>query len=485
MPDITSPEMQERFVRLAQQMERIARDVPQAGSRFLRRCDELLQLARIGEPVPNHLERLIDIRAVVHLWATSDVFRTRQPTSAAFFKVFEGIAPQASRISLLAMVSLFFEKYDLLGDGLADFRAYLFRQIVQSKSRQIPAQIKAFVSAAKTLLGSTAPQVLCGYALQNGLPLDVVLDRSGVPKGKENRFSSVCQNYYYIDTLKRLGVGEDSPVFFEVVKPSNATMPYEDGLLLGHKVIVILLDKCMATNTALPEIWRDVILEIAGDPRVPVGSRNYRLWWNEVGVKRTQWTIQWLSQLDLGIFFEVLKEYAETSGRDDLKRMFPARERFLLGLYELGLIQGSRLFLGGQAISFLKSRIEKKALPCYATLSDSNKAVIYLNLGNVHMIEGTHSFPLLLLDRLPSDTPILSYDKSYFHIDDLNRKLLGRHELMVARGEAKIGHTRLVHYPASWQGNALSALKKYGLDIHPSRVLDRDSYYSFREHTTR
>ena len=479
LPEMDFPKMQAQFKKATMKLVKLSRDVPLAGSRFKKRCHELSIYAQRGE-VARHLERFIDIRVVVHLWANNKIFREAHPPSSAFFKAFNDIAPHASRLSLQAMVALFFDKYDLLGEkGLTEFRSYLAKQVDQSNARKPPLSLKAFATSAKTLLTPTAPQDLCKYAIDNNRPLDVVLEQMGVPRGKENRFNFVCQNIYYIHTLEQLQLGQDSPVFAELVKPINARMPHE-GAMLGHAVIKILIDKCMEAKEALPTNWRDIILEIASDPRVPVGSTIFRQWWNEIGQKRTLWMIQWLSQLDLKIFFEVLKEYADNSGKEDLQRMFPARERFLLGLYDLGLIKGSRLFLGYQASSFLKSRIEKKALPHYAELSDGNKAIIYLDLGKVHMVEGTHSFPLLLFDKLPPESNILSYDKKYFPIDSLNKKLILRHEIMLMRGDANIVHSRIVHSPTTWQAKALSYLKKYGLDIHPSRVLDRDSYNIYR-----
>jgi hypothetical protein len=455
-------------------MNRLSADAGSSSRGFQSKVRYFKSLSDDGEYVDNHIKSLTDIRAVIHLWATDSEFLTDQPLSDSFFKQFKIVSPLASRLGLLALVSLYFDKYDLLDDGIKSLRAYLLEQFNNRNGRPIPPRLRRFSEHAGLLLDSYAPKRLVEYGIDKNLSLQTMVSRFGISHGKNNRFHSICQNLYYIESLRDLEVGDDTPIFAEIVSPKVYGAAYDEHHLLGHEVLQILIDKCI-TAGELPDNWRDVLLSIAKDPRVPTGNRDYRRWWAIVGTERTEWVRQQLSGFDLKVFLEVLEDYAKNSGKDDIRRMFPARKRFLEGLFEMGLVEHSRLFLGNAAINFLRQNYHEDTLPHYARQSDSATAIIYLNLGSVHMVEGSHSFPLILLDNIPEESKILSYDQSYFSRDDLNRRLIHAH---VGTG---MPHDKITHHPnLTWQHKALLALrKKYGLSIGPGDVLTRSDYHDF------
>ncbi|MBI9113238.1 EH signature domain-containing protein [Maridesulfovibrio ferrireducens] len=256
--------------------------------------------------------------------------------------------------------------------------------------------------------------------------------------------------------------------------------PFDDGNMLGHQVLQILIDKGMKGGERLPENWLEVVLSIAQDPRVPTGNSSFRKWWSVMGPQRTDWIRNQLSSLDLKVFLDVLEDYAESSGKDDIKRMFPARKKFLEGLFDLKMVVNSRLFLGGEAVSFLKRSYNDKSLPHYAKQSDSDKAIIYLNLGNLHMIEGTHSFPLIMMDDLPPSSNVMSYEHDWFSKDDLNRRLLVAHDELRVKKTSMLPNDYIRHYPnLTWQHKALMAMKKYGVHVNPGNVLTRLDHNDF------
>jgi hypothetical protein len=480
LPNIMSAESVDFYKNETERIAKITKNAGRTSLGFEKRVERLRGLSVVGEDVSDHINSLADIRAVAYLWDTDEQFLTGHPISGHIIKKIYSIAPIATRLSLSYMTSLYFNRYDLLGDGLQHLRKYLDKQFAERNGKPLPASLKRFSKQALLLLHKDAPKKVVASAIKDGLELTTILKKCGVPHGVHNRFSTICQTLYYVNTLKKLKVGEGSPVLSEIQRSDIAETPYSKAKLVGHLAIEILIDKCIDAEKDLPDTWRDVILSIGKDPRVPKSNPAFRKWWSVIGSDRTRWMRQWLSRLDLKVFLDVLEDYANTSGKDELQRMFPARKRFLLGLFDRKIVQQSRLYLGSRAIAFLTKRYKKDTLPYFAKQSENDKAVIYLDLGKVHMIEGTHSFPLLLMDVIPKKSNILSYDLKYFDVRELNQNLIQNHEEMKKKKAADFEHERIIHHPnLHWQAKAIKALKKYGIYVNPGDVLTREDHKEF------
>lgn len=479
LPRIVSPYSIAYYERVVKKMKRLSADAGSSSRGFQERVQQFKLMSEQGQDVATHIHSLVDIRAVIHLWSNDSEFLSDQPLMNSVFDQFRNVSSFASRLGLLGLVSLYFDKYDLLNDGITVLRDYLLEQFHSPNRRPVPPRLQRFSDHIGLLLDPYAPKRLVDFGIKKELPLQTIVQRCGIPNGKSNRFHYICQNLYYVESLKELVVGEDTPIFAEIMNPKVYGAAYNEKQLLGHMVLQILLDKCIKAGE-LPDNWRDVILSIAKDPRVPTGNKHFRQWWAITGAERTEWMRQQLSGFDLKVFLEILEDYAKNSGKDDLRRMFPARKRFLEGLFEMGLVEHSRLFLGNAAINFLRQNYHEDVLPHYAQQSDSAKAIIHLDLGTVHLIEGSHVFPIILLDRIPSDSKIQSYEEDFFIISKLNRSLRQQHDReRIRNGGVEndyIKHSRNLN----WQFQVLKAMReKYNLVIHPSDVLTERDYKAF------
>ena len=72
-------------------------------------------------------------------------------------------------------------------------------------------------------------------------------------------------------------------------------------------------------------------------------------------------------------------------------------------------ISDSRLFVSRNAERFLRRNFKKEELPVFGRLSDANKCIIYLRIGDAHIIEGSHSFYLWVYDKLPENQRVTKY----------------------------------------------------------------------------
>ncbi len=479
LPCISSTSECQRFTELTQRTRKIAKDGGTSMRGFKIRVQRLLALMRADEDVAEHLEKLADIRPLIHLWQTNSVFRWKQPVSAEMLRAFNLLTPVIGTLAMAQLMRLYFDKYDQLEEGLEPLRKFLKKQVTRRNGRPLAGDLKKLTGHQLVVLHRNAPHELVKFCIKNEYPLDQGISQMGIPRGDKNRFVSVCEGIYYLESLKKLSHGQDSDIFPELTRNKVHSLPYEDRRL-GHAAVEILIDKCLASNSELPDNWRDIILSIAGDPRVPHSHKNFIKWWSVLNHERTQWMQQWLSKIDLELFLAILNEYAKNSGNDAIVRMFPARARFLEGLHKAGLIKSSRLFLGNAAAGFLQSRFVNKTLPSYAALMTAAKAIVYFKVDNIHCIDGTHSFPLLMFEELPPKTPIGDYSSNAFSERDLNQRIIESHQKIRNQGKAKKDHVRIVHHPnIGWQFKAIQAFRDFGINVDPAAVLTRQDFNDY------
>jgi hypothetical protein len=483
IPDISlccissTPECQ-LFSELTRRARTIAKDGGTSMQGFQMRVKHLLGLVHNGKDVAEYIKKIADIRPVINLWQTNPVFRKKQPVSIKVLQSFEQLSPTLGTLSLVQLMRLYFDKYDLLENGKEPLREFLQKQIARRNGSPLIGDLKKLAAHQSVVLHRTATNELVKFCLQKKYPLIKVISQMGIPFGDENRFISICESLYYIESIKKLSIGETSEVFSELTQNKVHTMPYEDRMI-GHAAIEILIDKCLYSKSDLPDNWRDIILSIAGDPRVPHSHQNFIKWWSVINYDRTQWMQQWLSKIDLELFLVILNEYAKNSG-NDIERMFPARARFLEGLHKARFIKSSRLFLGDSASDFLKKHFIGRTLPSYAALNTSSKAIVYFKVDNIHCIDGTHSFPLLMFEKLPKETPIGDYHNVIFSEKSLNQLIIEGYEKLRLQGLAKKDYVRIIHHPnLGWQYKAIKAFREFGIKVDPANVLTRHDFNNY------
>ncbi|MBY5990509.1 EH signature domain-containing protein [Ferrimonas balearica] len=309
-------------------------------------------------------------------------------------------------------------------------------------------------------LSDDAPHLLAKEARDNELSLPEQLKQMGLERLQTGRLHSIAQNIYYLESLKSLEPNEESPLLGQLVVPEVYESPFTPEVPLGVEVMRILIER-VPENGELGDSWRAVINAIGGDPRIPDGSKTYRRWWRPLGPELIEKARGWFSRMDLKIFLRVIEEHGRASHDPALQRMFPARKRFLEGLFDHGFVKGSRLYLSRGAARYVRHHINKEDLPAYSTVADQDKSIIYLNLGDVHLVEGSHNCKLWLHRKLPHNNVLNNYSVSIPSYYDLTRG--------IASGQ----HTAITHTPNRWITNAISAMQSYGIAVMAEHVMDK------------
>jgi len=431
------------------------------------------------EDINREIIKPIHVRAVTHLLLTSDKFRKKVPISQRLLTTLEKPLGRLTNLTLLSLVRLWFEHFDKLcsPDVLKVFGKFLSERIESRVAKHnCSPEMKNLHEYAELIFKSDGPARLIN-SLSQSEALDEIFNKPGLQGYESGRFQNICRMLYYIETLSRIPVGTNHSVLAEVKKREVYEAPFDDKLLIGHRILSILIDRSPEEDVS--DCWQDVILAIAGDPRVPKASPKYQKWWAFLTQQQISKVYGWLSKVDLQLFLAALEEHGKSSGNFDLQRMFPSRKKFLEGLIKQGLVKRSRLFIGSKADMFLKQIYKNKELPSYARALDTYRSMIYLQVGNCHFIEGSHSFKLWIFSKIPEDSKIFNYTKREFTVWELSTSLVSDC-LKIYKSEFK--YTDIVHSPLNfrWQHKAIEFLKENGEVLDLEDIFTTQEYRSYK-----
>lgn len=339
------------------------------------------------------LKRRLTARALTWLWLNDEVMASRLLNPRLLEVLLEAQQPRLTRITLQQLAQLYFRRFDRLDDreGLRELlEQTLQQQLEKMPERKIQGAVPDPLMTLKSegwLLGIEGPSKLASKVREDGRELGETLSSLGLQGFDDGRYGDICRAHFYLETLRHLPLGEWDPVMDELLKPSVSKAPFEGGKRIGHVALEILIDRIGQEPS---DAWQNFILNLAGDPRIASTASNYREWWLPLGEARIQRVRGWLSKEDLRLFLQAVEQFGIETQNDDLQRMFPARKLFLEGLFKLKLIRNTRLLLGGKAQLSVKRILGKDVKTSFARMDGTmnDKAVIYLDCGDFHLVEG-------------------------------------------------------------------------------------------------
>ncbi|GIU15823.1 MULTISPECIES: EH signature domain-containing protein [unclassified Shewanella] len=377
----------------------------------------------------------------------------------------DSIQVKPSALITTAMTNLFLQRFDQLTDveTLGDWLI---------KARELRKQSER---SDKHIFSIEGPKWLANSAIKQQDDLNSILKDNRLEQYTSGKFLSDAHSIYFVKQLQKIPVNQPHKILDEVIKKDVFTAKYDRTMQVGHKVLEILIDR--ANTQELDKSWEQVILTIAGDPRVASNSAKYQQWWNKLGKSRIQKVIGWLSRLDLKLFLEVLEDFSKTSGNTELIRMYPSRKNFLEGVFEKDLVENSRLYLSRQAERYLKLHYKKDELPNYSVVSDQDKSIIYLKLKNAHVIEGSHSCYLWIYPNLHEDALVFNYNRTTPSYSELTNGLAAKMAIKGCRPSARIQHNPTNF---NWQYQGVEALKSLGMNVTGLDVLSTEDYKRYK-----
>lgn len=421
------------------------------------------------EALVQALNSRVSIRAFADLLCDNDEFRSVVLFDARLITEIRQSSERLGLLPLLKLVSVYFREYDDLPQTTgSSLRRFLNEELSKRESDGLRGALGRMVTHRDVLLSGPSHMKVAERALNTDEQLTDVLDFFGVAEIR-GRYHQRCQQTYFLETLRQINVGEDHIVLSELSERQVFESSWEDDRRLGHEIIEILIER--TGSRELSDAWRDLILRIAGDPRVPSSSTRYQNWWAHIRPAFIVKMKGWLSRLDLSLFLETLRASAVSSGDSTKLRMFESRKKFMEGLLDQGLVEESRLFLCWNDEQYLKRQYRRESeLPSFAKIVDSsNTSVIYLRVAGFHMVEGSHNFKLKIMDELPEGFELTDYSKTRYNDYSLRRRISDQYYLQFPDriGYRRACFTEIVHNGA-WEQKAIGFFRANHITVKSS-----------------
>jgi len=443
---------------------------------FLKSTRAIFAKAKEGKSseIPDLIRKPVDVRALTTLWL-SDLFFNNCSVTEELLNALYKPRPALSKLVIQQLLRLFFNRFDEVGD-LDALILCLHAELSRNARKLNKSDLAKLIKNRTKIISIDGPAWIAKQAIKKQTDLDNFIDEIGLNSFINTRFYSLCQNHYYLEQLRSIEPGVKHAILEEIVKPAVYESPYNQTEMLGHEILRILIDR--SPKEGVDEQWQGIILTIAGDPRISKTAPKYQLWWTALNTEQIQKVRGWLSRFDLLLFLKVLEDYGSVSGKSDMSRMFPARKKFLEGLFEMGLVEDSRLFINYKAESYLRNNYKISELPVYANVKDASRSMIYLRVAGKHMIEGTHNFKLWLYDDLPPRSAIFDYSKDTFNHYELSSHLEG-HFYKFFKDVNKKTPVSIPHN-GDWQHKAIDAFESFGVRVNPEKVLTEQNYLIYK-----
>ncbi|WP_177186081.1 EH signature domain-containing protein [Marinobacter segnicrescens] len=448
------------------------------GSAFDSMCERITKAIRRGDfnDIYDVLEKRIGGRALTWLWCNDSEIRQLSCRASVLRTLVDLQKPRLTRTTFLQLCRLYFQEFDQL-ESLEEGLFGNLESVLGNQSQKMPRYKNVQVSKDPIvsiqenidwILGINGPARLSQLARDNGEELEQKFSVLGLVGYDDGRYGDLCRAHYYLETLKDIEVGHWDPIFDELLKPSVNRAPFGDGKRIGHVALEVIIDRA---GREVSEDWQDFVLGIAGDPRIKSSAASYQEWWKPLGNARVEKVRGWLSREDLKLFLQALEQYGIESRKADLQRMFPARRRFLEGLYNQNLIRNTRLMLGRAAEEVVKRLLGDDIKTNFATLDGvlSDKAIIYVDCGDFYLVEGSHNFKIWVY-LAPPGKIVPSYDFSSFTHGELTHLTPAQYRAMYDLPLEAVTHNR------SWQSKVINFLSEHGIELDIESLLSPEDY---------
>jgi len=101
----------------------------------------------------------------------------------------------------------------------------------------------------------------------------------------------------------------------------------------------------------------------------------------------------------------------------------------------------------------------------------SDKAVIYLDCGDFHLVEGSHSFKIWVYLAAPGET-LRTYERNTFSHYDLTTTIPGTYKKLYPG----LPYDAFVHTPYTWQNKVFTFLAENGIAVDVEQLLSPEDY---------
>ena len=377
----------------------------------------------------------IQMRSVsMYLMESQETFELLAQRSQLIIKFLKLLSNSISIGNQKRLVLIFFQYYQLLKKYSIDIRAYIVSMLSNFKGHNL--LLNEYKIHINILFH---PQKLI-----EEMDLNKLTQKFAISSNSE--YYKTILILQFIKKVGALTPGEYDKKLFDSIEAHKDYM-YDEYIHIGEFAVRQLIKTMMIYSDKNYAKWVTYIINLIGDPRTVSIATIHSIPWNRVGEKYKTFIIQYLSKEDLNLFLDLL-------GDSDLNvdAIYKYRKKFWKNFEKY--VQFTKLFITNHKYNELpediKLRFNEKNT-AYSFISESSKSCIYIDLGEIKVIEGTHNAKV----RLYSDIPI---DLSQFHFSytDFYRTPKAKNAL-IRSGEI----THSYSDSGRWQEKVLNTIKEY------------------------
>lgn len=454
----------EEVKKITSNLKELTRGAGTNNKKFDLAYERLVRHVKSKKNLANILLEKIDVRALSVALTDSKVLPYIKIDKQALEQVTNCYRNKISSLFYESLYQYYLQEYDN-AVAYKDIASWL----LHTQQGMDSPEIKELV------LSKNAPERLARRAIENKLDFDHQLRELELNNYASGRFMMLAKSIYYVQQLKNIPANEPHELLDELQKESVYDSRYDGSSLLGHKALEVLIRR--APDRDINDSWRDAIIAIAGDPRISPSNKEYIKWWQPLDKRLIHKVRGWLSKLDLGLFLEAIEDYAQVSGDEEIQRMYPSRKSFLMGLIDADLVKHTRLYLSKDAERHIRRIYPKEHLPSFSKVVDKKQSVIYVELENAHIIEGSHECSFWIYRKLDETATVNNYHKTR---EEYRKLTLGLNEAMKKFGCEAYDHFHHSPQNYSWQKKAIDSLNKLGVSVSPKDVLSEDDYKKYK-----
>lgn len=311
------------------------------------------------------------------------------------------------------------------------------------------------------------------YCQEIDIDPETILSNNNLHLPINSKFLKLTKIEILLNKLRSLNFKENNNLSRTIIQQNLYNLEYKSLDLVGHEIIRIIL--LSNASVDIHKSWTQLILSIASDPRSSDQSKQYQKWWIRIDKVLIDRFVRILSHSEILLFLDAISEFAN-SQNSEMSRMFESRKQLLMGLSIQNKIEKSRLYLPTKVLKFLKQENPKLDLSYVCNLQgERNKCIIYLKIGDNHIIEGSHNCKIRLYSKFNSQSMLLDprlKEVSYSKITT------GLEDMYWANNKRPLS---LVHHPnGKWKMKIIEILNK-NIDFEVDQLLtDQEiNYYRY------
>lgn len=467
-------------------LTRNARDLAEDGPRgrdhhrYLAEVEQLIDQDRLDR-LARRLGTIGVLRALLLIWEQDDLRTDRSLRPDLFEAALSAAEAHPEGTLLTRLTSLHLHRFDELDEAheglfvrLADHLTQAFTARAEH-SGQRRHSLLAVLSNEPALLSREGPDLLAQRIVEADENLKAYLRRLGLTALDRGRYGQLLRQRVYIERLMHCDAEHDEGLDFLIDLRGRDLLHQRglDGRYFGHDVLEALTDQ--ATNKPC-RLWITTMLEVGGDPRLE-HTKTWLDWWEPLSESARTTGRRWLSRDDLRLFLRAVEEFAEERGKSDLQRMFPARQRFLTGLYETGLVQQTRLIMSVRAQRFVRRTLKSAGVQIATLTGAVDTAIIVVDCGDFHLVEGSHSFSLWIYAGVPT-RDLFDWTTKSFQVQWLRSSLPRLHAERSPWGDG--GHVDVRHH-GFWQKPAVDFIvEELGVELDLHELMSISDYNTLK-----